>query len=279
MEETLEDPNLRFADIDELKAILTFKIGVPTPLLLISRAISAEITKYVERVTPSVAASIQTHRCVAPSLLFQDQWSRSRLVLGHFCGFNLWFLNNVPPSLASNLHDLVIESSMMAADDEPCRAIWHQRDGEGKSFIMNFLSERFPSMESISISVPATIEQMEWYMGNAPGQILQLLQEGRVDVVRFFSTGAVHKCDADDWLRREVGPFSLVPHKAVGAVDQRYMVPSRVPRIFDVVEEDVSGIFHTSWKLLRATRVIRITRWEDAKIGSQTYTEWKWREL
>jgi len=80
--------------------------------------------------------------------------------------------------------------------------------------------------------------------------------------------------DVDEGILREIaGPMSLNPPRTSGYPGQRSIEKQRE---FDAIDEMMPNTMHSSWLLLRATRVARITRWSDTQIGDETYTDWVW---
>lgn len=115
--------------------------------------------------------------------------------------------------------------------------------------MLRFLCERFPNLGSVIIEVANSFAEIGWFVGNATRQVVALLQEGRLDVVRFFSVGSAVNGDLYDFF---------------------HQIECGTQRVLEVVEEDVS---HTSWKLLGAARVVRITQRRDVVLASEIRVE------
>jgi hypothetical protein len=181
----------------------------------------------------------------------------------------LWFLKKLKPSLATTLRDIVITMDQLEADDDGTRSAW---DAEGGGLLFtHVLDESFPNLSNLFIQVPLTSEAMKRYYQSALGQLCELLSVGRIQVLRFFYVGPGDFTDTEHLLHKYAGPLSS---DSGDEPPGREYEPTSVSRKFDVVDEATLGAMHPSWKMLHASRVLRVTRWKDTKLGCDTYTHW-----
>jgi hypothetical protein len=276
-EEMYTDPNHN--EDDELYfVILSFKVGVTTPLLLVSKVIHSEVREYlriyeigyIKQCHNEIASCIDKHRIISSSPLFREIWSRSRIVLNNSIVGTLWFLNNIPTGLAQDVYDIVITDELLTMSDPDNVEAWNRPHGERRSFFPHFLNKKFPNLRHVALQVPSHQTDAYWYDDLIPTQVCEMLKDGEIDVVRFFYIGLGPCTETDHvFLERNVGPLSVAMSETNSEPNEE---GADMVRTFHVVEEfDQSACeVHPSWKLMGARRVVRITRWADAKFESKT---------
>jgi len=260
-DEFSRDPNLDYRESPRLFAVLTSKVSIVTPLLAVSKNTNTEVTKvlattkrpllqYYERL---LSSSIHLHRIRSPSAALIDLWSSSELIFQNYSGGSLYFLKNLPDSLKSCVRRLVITGALLAADDGAIRTMWSKDNSRGGTLFTNWISDNLPNLRTVAIEIPSVLEGMEWNWNPASDYLCDMLQEGRLDTVRFFYKDYNKETD-----------FSFFRRVALeGSTDDGDGWFEELDRsLLNGVEEPISPTSLTSqvWRDLKACRVVKITR-------------------
>ncbi|KAI4619051.1 hypothetical protein J4E83_006003 [Alternaria metachromatica] len=124
-DEFWHDPNgppSLFSDSQEV--MLTYKIFMSTPLLLVSKEVNREAGRvlkankrgWINYYNEVARSNIHYHRIIKPSKAFQYLWSRSQVVLENTTEDTLFFLQILPEVLKKSLHN-VDQEGLEFSDD------------------------------------------------------------------------------------------------------------------------------------------------------------------
>jgi len=269
-DEFSRDSNLQYRESSWFFAVLlTSKVSIVTPLLAVSKKTNAEVMKvltttrrpllrYYEEL---LSSSIHLHRIRSPSAALIDLWSSSELILQNYDGGSLYFLKNLPDSLKSCVRRLVITRTLLAADDDAAHIMWSKDKSRGGTLFTNWISDNLPNLRTVAIQIPNMFEEMDWNWNPASDYLCDMLQEGRLDTVRFFYK---------DYYNNN---FKLAPKETDSSFFRRVTLEGSTDdgdgwfeefdrSLLNGVEEPISPTSLTSqlWRDLGAYRVVKITR-------------------
>ncbi|KAI4650900.1 hypothetical protein J4E93_003257 [Alternaria ventricosa] len=273
------DPNGRsgvFSDRQDV--ILTYKIFMSTPLLLVSKEVNREAERvlqankrgWINYYNEVARSNIHCHRIIKPTKAFQYLWSRSQVVLENTTADTMFFLRILPEVLKKSLHSLIITKSLMDIENEFSIALLQTDEEKGGSFMSNLIKEHYPNLRTVALEIPSTWEEMRSNLNNAFSGLCNMLKKGELDILRYFFKEACYS-QSDGWFLIDVDleGWELSDDSddyEVGddEISERYKQP------LDGVEESISPISIGSevWRDLGMERVVKITR---SQIAAERY--------
>lgn len=132
----------------ERDPVLTFKICISTPLLLISKRVSADVHTLLETRRRIFKSTIHRDRIINPNRLFIDSCSHSRFSLVAIDSHAKTFWTSILPQIQPYPQSLVIrqeDSRSTAKDRTPV--------------FTHLLYQQFPGLRIIAFEVPYSLEQ------------------------------------------------------------------------------------------------------------------------
>ncbi|KAI4635506.1 uncharacterized protein J4E87_000458 [Alternaria ethzedia] len=268
------DPNGSLgAFSDHQDVMLTYKIFMSTPLLLVSKEVNREAERvlrankrgWINYYNEVARSNIHYHRIIKPTRAFQYLWSRSQVVLENTTADTMFFLQFLPEVLKKSLHSLIITKSLMI-ENELSIALWQTDDEKGGSFMSNLIKEHYPNLRTMALEIPSTEEEMRSNINNAFGHLCDMLKMKDLDALRYFFREACFS-QSDGWFLIDVDleGWELSDESddyEVGEdeISERYKQP------LDGVEETISptSIGSAVWRDLGMERVVKITRSQTA---------------
>ena len=195
-------------------ACLSYKVSTFTPLLLVCKQVSNEV-QYILRALPnpnywmsditSAITAPELRRLILDGTPFGGLWERSRFEITIGPSVAMDFLTSFPRSLRYQVRSLVFRRrslNLARASNNSCFG-W-QKKSTGHSQCALFLRKKLLGLREIAIWVPAPgYFPMAHYPDSAPLEMVKLLREGIVDVVRFlYADGDPSILTRCKWLRR-----------------------------------------------------------------------------
>ncbi|KAI4682086.1 uncharacterized protein J4E88_004974 [Alternaria novae-zelandiae] len=259
---------------DSQEVMLTYKIFMSTPLLLVSKEVNREAGRvlkankrgWINYYNEVARSNIHYHRIIKPSKAFQYLWSRSQVVLENTTEDTLFFLQILPEVLKKSLHSLIITKSLINIDDVFSIALWQTDDENGGSFMSNLIKGHYPNLRTMALEIPSTEEEMRSNLYNASRSLCDMLKMKDLNTLRYFFREACFS-QSDGWFFLDVDQEGLefsddTDDYEVG--DDEYSERYKQP--LDGVEQPISptSIGSAVWRDLGMERVVKITRSQTA---------------
>jgi hypothetical protein len=283
------DPNIslwnsEFERMKDLVHVISFRLAMSTPLLLVSKDIHSEVTRLLDNLQQYLAAQIYLQRIMEPTQAFLDIASRSRFAVAAGPIETLFLVKHLPDSIKP----LVKEMAFMLQTWDDAGPLWGSWRGDG-CVVTNTLCSELPNLRTIAMEVPDRLSGHELWTAAPLHHFHDLLKSKRIDTVRiFYGDGSIEEDDVeeieaeDDDLeqvyRREFGPRNDVKDEEeipeILRKSSSYIETKQ--REFDVVKVPSWTQWMSEPRFLekeKLSRTIEITRWEDTKLGSATYKQ------
>ncbi|KAI4678544.1 uncharacterized protein J4E84_008800 [Alternaria hordeiaustralica] len=259
---------------DRQDVMLTYKIFMSTPLLLVSKEVAREAERvlqankrgWINYYNEVARSNIHCHRIIKPTKAFQYLWSRSQVVLENTTADTMFFLQILPEVLKKSLHSLIITKSLMNIEDEFSIVLWQTDDEKGGSFMSNLIKEHYPNLRTVALETPSTEEETRSNLNNGFRSLCDMLKMKDLDTLRYFFREACFS-QSDNWFLADVDLEGVefsddTDDYEVGEdeISERYKQP------LDGVEEIISptSIGSAVWRDLGMERVVKITRSQTA---------------
>lgn len=188
-----EDSNSNDEDVEDLDGgeedqVLAFLLKFSTPLLLVSKRVNNDIRALLRikrRQYHEVFKSIiYRDRIVSPSPLFLEICSQSRFIFTSYGRSTMGFLRNIPLEMRLNVRDIIIRQSNLLGTPRELAGIYNSTVENHAPAFTNLLRELFPTIMTIAMEVPNSLEESAFYHNDLLGLACGMLPESKVDIVR-----------------------------------------------------------------------------------------------
>ncbi|KAF2801089.1 hypothetical protein K505DRAFT_355167 [Melanomma pulvis-pyrius CBS 109.77] len=181
-DEGVEDPD------EKEDQVLGFTITFSTPLLLVSRRVNNDVRNLLKikrrQYHEVFKSTFYRNRIVSPSPLFLEICSQSRFIFTSYGRSTMRFLRNIPPEMRKNVRNIIIRQSNLLGTPRELAGIYNSIVEIHASAFTNLLGELFPTIVTIAIELPNSLEESAFYHNDLLGNVCGMLAESKVDIVR-----------------------------------------------------------------------------------------------
>jgi hypothetical protein len=188
----------------------------------------------------------------------------------------LFFVKHLPDSMKLLVTEVAFTLQTWEEDEEA--ELWGSIEEDFPDVVAHTLCSELPNLRTVAMEVPHSSSQLELWATASLYRFHDLLESHRIDTLRlFYGDGLGGGTDLEVYSKI-FGPRNDAedPEQlSFDALNSGDWIATR-DRKFDVVEATTWSEWMTEPRFLekeRMARTIEITRWDDKKLGSDSYNE------
>jgi hypothetical protein len=172
----------------------------------------------------------------SPCRAFQEICSRSRFTVDGSPDWVYWFLDNIPGSVKSNIHDIVITRACLLGPGRSGIDAWDPYNK--RCPFMDRVQARCPLLQRVALEVPSVLSGGQFTVQSATRILLQLLYDKVLTTVYFVQRTASDNphdkfifevlAELAGSSGAKVGLQRLEDSSATGAVTRNYYVSEEI---------------------------------------------------
>jgi hypothetical protein len=255
---------------------LSFRLSTSTPLLLVSKDTNSEVTRLLNKMQQLMSSQIYLQRIKQPTAEFLEIASRSRLAFTNGPVEAMFLVKHLPESIKPLITEVAFSLQMWDEDEEA--DLWGSNEGDLPDVVADCLCSELPDLRTVAMEAPNTPDQLEDWAEASLYRFQDLLESHRIDTLRlFYGDGLGGGADLEVYSKI-FGPRNDAEDPeplSFDALNRGDWIATR-DREFDVIEVCSWSDWMTEPRYLekeRLARTFEITRWDDKKLGSDSYKE------